>query len=240
MSGALRRFWQTVAVKPVAAGFAVTLDGRGVRLPGGSPLVVASAALAEAIAAEWEAIAPGAPFDPGALPLTRIAGTMIERIAPGRAAIITMLVNFGVSDLLLYREEALQAEQAALFDPVLEAFARRHGVQPRVTLALIPQEAEPEERKALTAALEAQDDAGLAALGVLTPALGSLILALGLVEGWVDRDRALDAAFLEERCQMRRWGEDTEIKRQLASRAADVDDAMRFLMLSRQIGTAGA
>ncbi|MDT8870958.1 ATP12 family protein [Komagataeibacter rhaeticus] len=76
-------------------GFGVELDGRGIRLPGGTALVVHSAALADAIAAEWARAGgeKGGNFTPDDLPMTRIAGTMIERVAPDPAAQVTALCN---------------------------------------------------------------------------------------------------------------------------------------------------
>ena len=48
-----RRFWRETGIAPVTGGFEVRLDGRPVRTPAKAPLVLPSAALAAAIAAEW-------------------------------------------------------------------------------------------------------------------------------------------------------------------------------------------
>lgn len=231
----MTRFWEEVSVDREAAGdYSIRLDGRAVRLPGGASLAVPSSDLAEAIAAEWREIPAGAPFDPAALTLTRIAGTLVERVVPDPDASRAVLLNFGLSDLLIYREEALQEEQAALFDPILDIFAGKTGVRPRITLGLLPQSDETAYRQALIVHLASMDAVGLATLGVLTPALGSLILAFGLVDGWIEKRVALDAAFLEERAQMRQWGNDPDILDQLAVRDGDVAAGLRFLALSRQ------
>src|SRR3954463_10644556 len=54
------------------------------RLPGGAPLVVTAPRLAEAIAAEWQAAggAKGGEMTFADTPLTRLAGTALERPPP--------------------------------------------------------------------------------------------------------------------------------------------------------------
>ena len=65
-----RRFYKTAAVAPHEGGFVLTLDGKPARTPGKNPLVVASPAVAEALAAEWGR--QGERIDPATMPLTRI------------------------------------------------------------------------------------------------------------------------------------------------------------------------
>jgi chaperone required for assembly of F1-ATPase len=73
------RFYKEVGVDPGEGGFALRLDGRAVRTPGKAVLAVPSAELAEAIAGEWQA--QGKEIDPATMPLTRLANTVIDRIA---------------------------------------------------------------------------------------------------------------------------------------------------------------
>ncbi|CAI9120749.1 ATP12 family protein [Brytella acorum] len=233
MSSAKRRFWMEASVVPQEKGdYGVALDGRLIKLPGGHLLVVAARALADAIAEEWRAIPPDSLFDASALPLTRMTGTMIERVAPDLDAARGTLLNFGLSDLLLFREETLRDIQSVLFDPPVDAFSERYGVRPRVTFSIVPDTVETPVKATMSRILAGMDAAALASLGVLVPALGSLILGIGLLEGWVTETAACDAAFLDERTQMRRWGEDTELLDDLASRAADVETGLKFWQLS--------
>ena len=73
MSGgwAPKRFWTEARAEPAEGGFAVHLDGRAVRTPAKAPLVVPSRAMAEAIAAEWQA--QETVVDPRSMPVTRSA-----------------------------------------------------------------------------------------------------------------------------------------------------------------------
>ncbi|WP_367159467.1 ATP12 family protein [Kozakia baliensis] len=237
MSGSVKRFWREVGVEQVeSGGFTVALDQRPIRLPGGNRLVVPSRVLAEAIADEWRAIPPGESFNAQALSLTRIAGTMIERVALHRTQVIDTLLGYGAADLLCYRsdERSIAQEQTALFDPILEVFFLRYGVKPQVTDGILPIPLDPRLEHELRADLEHFPDAALAALGVIVPVLSSLFLGMSLVNGSIDEKQALEAAFIDERAQMRRWGEDVELLDQLAVKARDVNDACRFLFLARE------
>lgn len=57
MSGAwaAKRFWKEATAEACEGGFSVKLDGRGVKTPAKTPLVVPTLAMAHAIAAEWDA-----------------------------------------------------------------------------------------------------------------------------------------------------------------------------------------
>ena len=95
--------------------------------------------------------------------------------------------------------------------------------------------AQPAETfNALRRVLEQATPAQLAALSVAVPALGSLVLGLALVEQQADPETLVACATLDERAQMQRWGEDTEITDRIAALVREVSDAARFLALSRQ------
>ena len=98
----------------------ILLDGRPVKTPGRADLAPPSRALAEAIAAEWNA--QGETIDPRAMPLTGLANAAIDRIAPDREAFARGLSVYGESDLTCYRAEGpprLVERQAERWDPVL-------------------------------------------------------------------------------------------------------------------------
>lgn len=235
MSQTIKRFWKAVEVAAYGPDghYAVMLDGRPFRLPGGNSLTTSSARLADAIAAEWRAIPEGEAFRTADLPMTQMAGTEIERVRPDREQIIGGLSAYGENDLLCYRAVgSLGREQDALFDPVLALFGSRHGVLPQVTRSLLPLSIAPELQKAYGAALERMDDAALTCAAICAPATGSLILAIGLVEGWVDAASARLMASVEERHQMAQWGEDDALIQEIDRNAADVEIALRYLELS--------
>ena len=54
-SAGMKRFYREVEIVPVERGFAVMLDGQPIKTPAKQAMIVPNAALATAIAAEWEA-----------------------------------------------------------------------------------------------------------------------------------------------------------------------------------------
>lgn len=121
MSGwTAKRFWQAAQAEPCDGGFTVRLDGRGVKTPAKAPLVVPTLAMAQAIAAEWDA--QTGVVQPETMPVTRAANSAIDKIVPQRAEVVALLAAYGASDLLCYRAvgpEALAERQAAAWDPLL-------------------------------------------------------------------------------------------------------------------------
>ncbi|MBW8734518.1 MAG: ATPase, partial [Asticcacaulis sp.] len=73
-----KRFWKTVAVSESDGGFDVRLDGRGVKTPQGRALVVPTKALAEHIAAEWQAVGEHVNYED--MPLTRLGFAAVDRM----------------------------------------------------------------------------------------------------------------------------------------------------------------
>ena len=121
----MRRFWNEISLAALAEGFTLCLDGRQMRLADGAALLLPRRRVAEAVAAEWRAL--GEEFSPDDLPLTRLAGTARNRIAPDPAPTIAALARYGASDLLCYRAEApatLARRQEALWQPWLDWAAR--------------------------------------------------------------------------------------------------------------------
>lgn len=236
----MKRFWDHAALAPAGTvdGWQVMLDGKPVRVPGGGPLLLPVPALAEAVAAEWQAAggAKGGEMSYADLPLTRIAGTGQERIAPNPEPVVLELAQYAQSDLLCYRAEhptALIARQAAHWQPWLDWADRRFGARLVATQGIVHVPQDPQALAALAGAVAGLHPFSLAALGVAVPALGSLVLGLALASGELDHETAVRLSMLDELFQEEFWGADAEAVRRRASVAADVAVAARFLELLR-------
>jgi chaperone required for assembly of F1-ATPase len=215
----------------------VLLDGRPVRLPGGAPLSVQSEQLAEAVAVEWAAAggAKGGDGSAADVPLTRLAGTAQERIAPDPAPVAEGLAKYAETDLLCYRAEdpRLAALQAEGWQPLLDWAARRHDALLRVTVGLMPVAQPAGAVAALRRAVLALPPLDLAVLGVLVPAFGSLVLGLAVLDARLDACEALRLATLDETFQEGLWGVDSEAAARRARVSTDVEQAARLLALAR-------
>ncbi|MDO9709533.1 ATP12 family chaperone protein [Paracraurococcus lichenis] len=233
----MKRFWDTAAATAEPGGFRVLLDGRPVRLPGGTPLLIETPALAEAIAAEWSAAGGerGGEMSPADIPLTRLAGTAQERIAPDPAPTVEGLARYAETDLLCYRAEdrRLAAIQAAEWQPLLDWAALQHDAPLRVTTGLMPIAQDPAAIAALHRAVAARSPLELTAMGVLVPGYGSLVLGLAVVEGRLDAAEAHRLAILDETFQEEFWGLDAEAAARRKRIAAEVAMAGRLLDLAR-------
>src|SRR6201994_2682347 len=101
------------------------------RLPSGSPLMVGPARLAQAVAEEWQAAGgvKGGEMTFKDTPLTRLAGTALERIAPDPSPTIDAIARYGETDLLCYRATtpaSLVQRQHQQWQPWLDWAARTH------------------------------------------------------------------------------------------------------------------
>lgn len=236
----MKRFWDQASVAPNGAGrFAILLDGKAMHLPGGATLELSSGRLADAIAAEWQAagMEKGGEMSFADTPLTRLAGTAQDRIAPNRTPTVTALAQYAESDLLCYRAdapEALVQRQARVWQPWLDWAALAYDAPLKVTTGVIRVSQDPQALRALHGVVAAQDDAVLAGLSVVVPALGSLVLGLALAERQLDAASACAAASLDELFQAELWGHDPEADARREAIAADVEAAARYMELSRE------
>ena len=234
----MKRFWDHASLGPdEEGGHAILLDGRPMRLPGGAVLRVGPRPLAEAIAAEWQAAGRGRDGEMGFAdtPLTRLAGTAQERIAPDPGPTVAAIAAYGESDLLCYRADfppALAEAQHRAWQPWLDWAALRHDAVLRVTIGIMHTAQDTQALAALRAAVARADAHRLAGLGLAVPATGSLVLGLALAEGAISAEDAAAAAALDELFQARQWGEDAEAAARRARVGADIALAARYMSLA--------
>lgn len=228
----MKRFWTDVAVEACDGGFAIALDGKRVRTPARTELIVPTEPLAEAIAAEWRAC--GETVDPRAMKLTGLANAAIDRVAPDPEAFAAGLATYGESDLFCYRAEgpdALVRRQAESWDVLLDWARRRYDVD----FACVPgvvHVAQPADTVAkLAHAVAVLDPFRLAAMAPLVTIGGSLVAALAVVEQAIPPESAWEAVSLEEQWQAEHWGVDAEAQAALENRRADFLAAARLLAL---------
>jgi len=229
----MKRFFKVAAVGEAAGGYTVLLDGKPIRTPAKAPLVVRSKKLAAAIAAEWQA--QGEKVMPAALPLTRLAGTAIDLVAQRRDQIAGETAKYAATDLVCYRAEApseLAARQHRAWQKHLDWASSRYAPL-AVTAGITPVTQPSDALEAYRRAIAAYDDMTLAALHFATAALGSLVLALALIEGQIDAGEAFAAAEIDQTFQIERWGEDAEATARRATVRDDVALAARFAALHR-------
>jgi len=227
----LRRFYQETGVAAMAAGFAVTLDGKSVRTPSGRQLIVPVLALAQAIAGEWAA--QGERIEPMTMPLTRLANSVCEGVIDRVAVVRDDLAGYFQSDLLFYRAghpEALVAREAAHWDPVVFWAAEHLGAH-FILAEGITHAAQPAAAIAAARAALPDDPWSIAALHVITTLTGSALLALALFHHHVDADEVWTAAHVDEDWNAAQWGADELMMQRRAARFTDFRAAVAVLEL---------
>lgn len=228
----MKRFWQEARTERVEGGWLIRLDARPVRTPARRLCVVPIAAMADRIAAEWNA--QDERIDPLSMPLTRAASTCLDRVMPEVDAVRRNVAGYGGTDLLCYRAPEppeLVARQARGWDPLLdwvaEAFAARLVVGEGVMHIAQP----PEAVTRLGAEVETLDAWEMTALSELTTLTGSLVLALAVSHGRLEPAQAWQLSRLDEQWSIEQWGEDAEAAQQTARREADFMVAAELLRL---------
>lgn len=202
------RFYAKAGIAPVTEGHGVQLDGKPVRTPARRVLAAPNPVLAEAIAAEWDAQRDQ--IEPGKMPLTRLANSIIDGVADQQGPVAAEIAKYLESDLLFYRATSpaeLIARQRQHWDPILGWAAQTLGAH-FVCTAGVTYIAQPQ------AAVDAARDAipenpwRLGAAHVATTLTGSALIALALAHGFLSADAAWAAANVDEDWNMQQWGRD--------------------------------
>jgi chaperone required for assembly of F1-ATPase len=225
-----KRFYKQVSVTQADGGFEVQLDGRPVKTPLKRALVMPGEAMAKAVADEWQA--QETHIDPGAMIITRLANTAIDRVAGDEGRIAGEIVQFSASDMVCYRADApdsLVARQAERWDPVLDWAHRALGCR-FICVAGVMHQAQPEgSLDKLRTALDRESPWRLTAIHNTTTLTGSALVGMMVAAGELSGDDAWAAAHVDEDWQIEQWGEDEEAQARRALRKADFDETVRFL-----------
>ncbi len=224
-----RRFYDTATVSPTAEGFAVCLDGKPVRTPAGRALAAPSQSLAEALAAEWRA--QDTVIDPGKMPLTRLANSIIDGVAPAPGPVAAEIEKYLAADLLCYRAgepERLRERQAKAWDPILDWARNALGADFAVGDGVVHVR---QSQAALAAAARhiPSDPWRLGALHSATTLTGSALIGLALLSGRLSADAAWAAAHVDEDWNMEQWGSDDIALARRAARFAELQAAAAAL-----------
>ena len=228
-----KRFRTSSAVVQTDGGHTVELDGRRVKTPAKVPLVLPTRAMAEAVAAEWDAQEKEA--DPTTMLFTRSANVALDKVQHQHGEVADMLADYGDSDLLCYRApypEALQARQAEAWDPALDWAADAMGVRliPRAGVVHHPQNADA--LAALRGQVHTLNPFQLTAFHDLVSLSGSLILGFAAARNWRKPSGIWRISRLDELWQIEQWGHDDEAQAAAQSKEAAFLHAKRFLDLS--------
>jgi chaperone required for assembly of F1-ATPase len=236
-----RRFYDKAAVEDAGAEYRITLDGKPVRTPARRALAAPALALAEAIAAEWQA--QREVIDPAQMPLTRLANAIIDGVIDSPAAVAADIEKYLASDLVFYRAHVpaeLCERQAQHWDPVLSWARDVLGAHFQLGEGVVHVTQPEPALRAAAAAISADpiladpilaDPWRLGALHAVTTLTGSALIALALSRGVLSADAAWRAAHVDDDWNMERWGADELALERRASRFAEFAAAAMVLQI---------
>lgn len=226
----MKKFYKFVSVASVdGSGFAVLLDGKPMKTPAGTPLVAPTKALAEGVAAEWDA--QGETVKPAEMPLTQLLATALDRIPTVREQIVVGVAAYAETDLVCHRADSpqeLAVRQAKAWQPLVEWTAERYGAALCPVEGVMPVDQPEEAAQAIRGALAALGDFDLCGVQNAASVCGSVVIALALYEGRVDAEEAFELSQLDETFQIEKWGEDAETTARRAQLKADIAATARW------------
>jgi len=226
-----KRFYRAATVGE-GTPYPLLLDRRPVKTPAGNTLAAPALSLAQAIAAEWDA--QGERIDPAAMPLTRLANTIIDGVASNPGPVAEEIAKYLGSDLLCYRAstpEGLAARQSQHWDPVLAWAREAHGAR-FVLSEGVMFVAQPEAAIAAACTAIPTDPWRLGAVSLITTLTGSALIALAVAANELSVDEAWAAAHVDEDWNMDFWGRDELALERRASRFAEMQAAATVLAVT--------
>lgn len=231
----MKKFYKQAEGGTAPGGYTVRLDGQTLRTPLRHPVLVPSAALAAAMAAEWDAQA--GEIVTASMPLTQLVCTMIDKAdSHERAEMNAEIVKYASSDLVCYlalNPAELVARQEALWHPLLGWLQDEYGVvlQPVKGIQYVQQ---PEESlKKIADIVGGLDAARFTAAQVVTGVTGSAVIALCMAAGRIGAAQAYDAATVDEVFQLEKWGEDAIARKRLERIDGELTAVEKFLFLMK-------
>jgi chaperone required for assembly of F1-ATPase len=224
-----KRFYERASTAPEGKLHAVRLDDKPVRTPAGHLLAVPTLALAQTLAAEWDAQRDM--IDPAKMPLTRLANSIIDGVSERPTPVADEIARYLASDLVCYRAatpRGLVERQVRQWDPIVSWARETLGA--RFLLAEgVMHVAQPQSTLAAAAAAIPSDPWKLGAVHSVTTLTGSALLALALTQGRITPDEAWAAAHVDEDWNMEQWGRDELALERRAYRHAELQAAATVL-----------
>lgn len=211
MSDPVRKFYKAATTADDGAG--VMLDQRRLRTPKGALFAAPTRALAQHIAAEWNAQAEL--IRPSTMPLTQLAFAAVDHTPERRGDLTEYVAKFGETDLVSHRADGpspLVARQNAHWDPLIAWGDRSLGVALPVVIGVTPVRSHDAAIETLRTQAAALDDFQLTGVAHAAGLAGSALIAFGLLRSELDAARAFEAAMLDELYQLETWGEDGEAR----------------------------
>jgi chaperone required for assembly of F1-ATPase len=195
----MKRFYKNVTVEKCGPGWGVFLDGKPVRLPDRTFLVIQNQNLADEIAREWHLQGDEIAFH--AMPIMQIVSTALITDQAMRTDMTDRCLAYLDTDLIFYRTDNppdMAQAQAKAWDRWVKWFSDLSGVTLETTRSLKALRQPRAAHDLARRILESYDIWRFTAAQIATSATGSLVLALAFTLGDADENDLFDASQVEE------------------------------------------
>lgn len=213
------RFYEhvTVGSSTDTSGWEVLLDNRALYTPGGKRCVLPTEAAAHLVASEWESQSARVLFEE--MPISSLVIQTVDLVShdvQNRRAVEAETLKFLATDCTVFVRPGDDASSQALRDAQLAAFRPIHGQletyyslpsRIQVSNTLQPPVQPRATRDILAGILTRKSVWGLSCLFCATRNLKSYLLGIALMDDLIQAGTAMDAASVEERFQVQRWGD---------------------------------
>jgi len=203
-----KRFFKSVTVDEAEGEWRILLDGMQLRTPGKLKLAVPSKALAEKVAAEWDAQLEH--INPSLMPITRLVNVAVEQTPSRRADLAEEARRYAQTDLLCYRApqpRILKERQSEAWDKWLD-WAKAQGLTLETTESLHAIEQPSASLDAVDHFAEGLDNLPLTLFVHLIAVYGSVVLAMAVMRSALSAEAAFDLSRVDADYQIELWGED--------------------------------
>jgi chaperone required for assembly of F1-ATPase len=231
----MKRFYKSAEAGTAPGGFVVRLDGKPIKTVMQHHLILQSQPLAEAIANEWQT--QGADIVPSSMPLMQLATTMADKVkGADRAAMNVEILKYGASDLVCYFAATppdLVKRQEQHWLPLLQWLEREHGARLEHISGIQYHNQPQDSLETLNKIITGLSSEDFTVVQSATAVCGSLVIALALMDGYLDAAGAYEAACVDEIYQLEKWGEDNLARKRLDHIKSELEAIVRFRDLVR-------
>ncbi|MEE6497804.1 hypothetical protein FKM82_002865 [Ascaphus truei] len=203
-----KKFYESVNISQGEGGFEINLDRRKLKTPKGNLFTVPNEALAVAIATEWECQHDTIKLY--AMHLTTLCNTALDNpTLRNKEQLIRASVKFLETDTICYRVEepvGLVQLQRNEWDPILEWAEERYNVVIGSSTSILGPSIPNETKETFSRHLASYNPWALLGIEFIVAQLKSLVLSMGLVDRFLDVEKAVLLSRLEEEFQIQHWG----------------------------------
>ncbi|KAJ8920766.1 hypothetical protein NQ315_004906 [Exocentrus adspersus] len=203
-----KRFYKNTGILRNENKFEVILDQRKLKTPKGNIFSVENEALAIAVATEWNAQKGN--IIQSKMHITTLCNTALDN--PNNLTkydIVNYIVNCLDTDTVLFQaneDEDLFKFQIAEWDPVIEWFNKRFGVNLKKSIQMDVPPVSDQDKATLSKHLMSYNFAAINGFMYGVDTLKSVVLTLACIEKLLTPEKAVLLSRLEEEYQTGRWG----------------------------------